>query len=181
MPMTMEERLDHARAALSAYFEAKGEPERRCDAEYEDTDVSDLIADLLHLQKHLKLRDIDKTLATAVMHFEAEEDESEQADEIPLPREYTCHDADRLLSLADQFLEDWEENEGRQEADCIQRRGEWNAIRPLLVAAPKLLAALQQAVAALNAKPRFPVPEFLTDSYKVAALCDEAIAAASGG
>ena len=75
MPMTMDERLDHARAALAAYFAAKGEPERTCDAEYEDTDVSDLIADLLHLQKFLGLRDIDKTLATAQMHYEAEQHE----------------------------------------------------------------------------------------------------------
>ena len=50
MPMTMDERLEHARAAIAAYFAAKGEAERTCDAEYEDTDVSDIIADLLHLQ-----------------------------------------------------------------------------------------------------------------------------------
>ena len=72
MPMTMEERFDHARAALNAYFAEKGEPAREND-QYEDTDVSDVIADLLHLQKHLNLRDIDKTLATAQMHFEAEQ------------------------------------------------------------------------------------------------------------
>jgi len=77
MSITMEERLDHARAALTAYFAEKGEPEREND-EYEDTDVSDLIADLLHLQKHLKLRDIEKTLATAQMHFEAEQEEVEE-------------------------------------------------------------------------------------------------------
>jgi hypothetical protein len=77
MPMTMDERLDHARTAIAAYFYAKGEPERTCDAEYEDTDVSDLIADLLHLQKFLDLRDIDKTLATALMHHEAEQEEHE--------------------------------------------------------------------------------------------------------
>jgi hypothetical protein len=77
MPMTMNERLDHARAAIAAYFAAKGEPKRTCDAEHEDTDVSDLIADLLHLQKFLGLRDIDKTLATARMHYEAEQEEPE--------------------------------------------------------------------------------------------------------
>lgn len=77
MPMTMEERLDHARAALNAYFAEKGEPQRK-NNEYDDTDVSDLIADLLHIQKHLKLRDIDKTIATARMHFEAEQAELEE-------------------------------------------------------------------------------------------------------
>jgi hypothetical protein len=73
--MTMKERLDHARAALAAYFAEKGEPARESDADYADTDVSDLIADLLHLQKALCLRDGDRTIATALMHFEAEEEE----------------------------------------------------------------------------------------------------------
>ena len=75
MPMTMDERLDHARAALAAYFQAKGEPEREKDSEYLDTDTSDLIADLLHLQKHLGFKDEQTTLATALMHYEGEQDE----------------------------------------------------------------------------------------------------------
>jgi hypothetical protein len=75
MPMTMTERLDHARAALTAYFEAKGEPLPEGLWDYEDTDVSDLIADLLHLQKRLGLRDTERTLQTAMLHFEAEEEE----------------------------------------------------------------------------------------------------------
>jgi hypothetical protein len=76
MPMTMEERLDHARAAINGYMEAKGEPAREGD-NFEDTDVSDVSADLLHLQKTLKLRDVDKTLGTARMHFEAEQEDEE--------------------------------------------------------------------------------------------------------
>lgn len=74
MPMTMEERIDHARAALDTYFSAKGESPRTCDADYEDTDVSDLIADLLHLQTYFGVRDIDKTMKTALLHFRAEEE-----------------------------------------------------------------------------------------------------------
>jgi len=75
MPMTMTERLDHARAALTAYFEAKGEslPEGLWD--FQDTDASDLIADLLHLQKRLGLRGTQATIRTAMLHFEAEEEE----------------------------------------------------------------------------------------------------------
>jgi hypothetical protein len=59
---------------------------------------------------------------------------------------FTAEDADRLLQLADQFLEDWEDDDGKDEfsaAECKQRRKEWDAIRPLLVAAPRLLAVLQ--------------------------------------
>ncbi len=79
MPMTMDERLDHARAAIGAYFAAKGEYVPTSDGEYDDTDVSDLIADLLHLQKYLGLRDPERALATALMHFEAEQEENAEA------------------------------------------------------------------------------------------------------
>lgn len=75
MPMTMSERLDHARSALTAYFDAKGEPLPEGPWDYEDTDASDLIADLLHLQKRLGLRDTERTIQTAMLHFEAEEEE----------------------------------------------------------------------------------------------------------
>jgi len=75
MPMTMNERLDHARAALTAYFEAKGEALPESPWDYQDTDASDLIADLLHLQKRLGLRGTQETIATAMLHFEAEEEE----------------------------------------------------------------------------------------------------------
>jgi len=75
MSITMPERLDHARAALTAYFAAKGERLPEGPWDYEDTDASDLIADLLHLQKRLGMRDARRTLQTAVMHYEAEEAE----------------------------------------------------------------------------------------------------------
>ena len=45
-------------------------------------------------------------------------------------------------------------------------------------AAPDLLAALEQAVSALNRAPRFSVPSLDTDSYVIAATCDRAIARA---
>ncbi len=48
-------------------------------------------------------------------------------------------------------------------------------------AGPTLLAALEQAVAALNTAPRFRVPSLDTDSYRIASLCDRAIAKAKGG
>jgi hypothetical protein len=59
---------------------------------------------------------------------------------------FTTQDADRLLGLADQFLQDWEQNEGKDDPECKERRREWEVIRPLLVAAPKLLAAAQKAI-----------------------------------
>lgn len=76
MPMTMEERLDHARAALTAHFAEKGEPLPEGPWDYEDTDASDLIADLLHLQKRLGVKAARPTIDTAMMHYEAEEEES---------------------------------------------------------------------------------------------------------
>jgi hypothetical protein len=56
-------------------------------------------------------------------------------------------DADRLLGLADQFLEDWEQNEGAYDPECHERRLEWNAIRPLFLAAPAMLKALDTIAA----------------------------------
>lgn len=54
--------------------------------------------------------------------------------------------ADRLLSLADQFLENWGADEddvadGDKDPELAQRRAEWAAIRPLFAAAPTLLSA----------------------------------------
>jgi hypothetical protein len=51
----------------------------------------------------------------------------------------------------------------------------------LRLAASELLDALEKAVEALNTAPRFKVPGLDTDSYAVAAICDEAIALAKGG
>jgi hypothetical protein len=59
---------------------------------------------------------------------------------------FTTEDADRLLGLADQFMEEWEANEGRNDPECAERRAEWNAIRPLLVHAPAMVAALQTLI-----------------------------------
>jgi hypothetical protein len=51
----------------------------------------------------------------------------------------------------------------------------------LHLAARDLLHALEQAVAALNTIPRFPVPSLLSCSYRIATVCDRAIAKAKGG
>jgi len=48
----------------------------------------------------------------------------------------------------------------------------------LRLAARQLLEALEAARAALNMAPRFKVPSLDSDSYKIAALCDAALAAA---
>jgi len=49
----------------------------------------------------------------------------------------------------------------------------------LIAAAPELYAALQEAVRALNTAVRFKVGD--TDSYAIAALCEQAIAKARKG
>ena len=51
----------------------------------------------------------------------------------------------------------------------------------LIAAAPLLLAALEQAVQALNTAPRFRVPHLDTDSYAIASICGRAIARAKVG
>lgn len=65
-------------------------------------------------------------------------------------------------------------NENRPEA-------EQRANAHLIAAAPELLAALRMALQALNTAPRFKVPHLETDSYRIASVCDAALAKAKGG
>jgi hypothetical protein len=63
-------------------------------------------------------------------------------------RTFTTADADRLLGLADQFLQDWAETahrHGEAAKECEERAAEWDAIRPLLALAPRFLALLEEA------------------------------------
>lgn len=62
---------------------------------------------------------------------------------------FTVADADRLLGLCDQFLDDWSEDavqSGSRDLEYEARRAEWTAMRPLLVSAPRLLNSLQAIV-----------------------------------
>ena len=55
-------------------------------------------------------------------------------------RTFTTAEADRLLGLADQFLQDWAETahrHGEAAKECEERAAEWDAIRPLLALAPR--------------------------------------------
>jgi hypothetical protein len=56
-------------------------------------------------------------------------------------------DVDRLLGLADQFLDDWAEDAvqgGKRDENYEQRSTEWKAIRPLLLFAPAMLKGLKE-------------------------------------
>lgn len=61
----------------------------------------------------------------------------------------TSQDIDRLLGLGDQFLEDWEVSYGAclEGDDYPERKAEWDAARPLMVAAPEMFAILKDVVA----------------------------------
>ena len=59
----------------------------------------------------------------------------------------STEDVDRLLGLADQFLDDWAEDAvqgGKPDEDYEQRSTEWKVIRPLLVSAPTMLIGLKE-------------------------------------
>lgn len=54
-------------------------------------------------------------------------------------------DVDRLLGLADQFLEDWAEDAvqaGKRDPDYEERVAEWAALRPVLLASQEFLRSL---------------------------------------
>ena len=73
MPMDNVERAHHAEQALYQYLDSKGEAYDESDPkEILDTEISDLICDLLH---HARASGLDPDLAIerALMHFEAEE------------------------------------------------------------------------------------------------------------
>jgi hypothetical protein len=76
--------------------------------------------------------------------------QQEPLTQAPSPQDLTSADVDRLLGLADQFLEDWETNQGIDDPECRQRRIEWDLVRPVLVRAPQLLKALEDAFALLD-------------------------------
>jgi hypothetical protein len=82
-------------------------------------------------------------------------------------QDFTVEDAGRLLGLADQFLEDWETDEGKDDPECRERRSEWDAIRPLLANAPHLLTILQDALLQSGYGITAPIPE--RDRYMVPA------------
>ena len=76
-------------------------------------------------------------------------------------------DVDRLLGLADQFLDDWAEDavqNGKRDPDYEERMAEWTALRPILLASPKFLRGLEEIIGSCD-----------TSSAPVAKRC-EAIA-----
>jgi hypothetical protein len=59
----------------------------------------------------------------------------------------STQDVDRLLGLADQFLDDWAEDAvqgGRPDKDYEHQATEWKLIRPLLLSAPLMLKGLKE-------------------------------------
>ena len=82
-------------------------------------------------------------------------------------QDFTVEDAGRLLGLADQFLEDWESDEGKNDPEYQERRREWHAIRPVLANAPRLLTILQDALLQSGYGITAPIPE--QDRYSVPA------------
>ena len=71
MAMTMQERITHAEDAIRAYRISKSE---NAEAPFDETDASDLIADLLHFQVHLGF-DVELAVECARMHFDGEQEE----------------------------------------------------------------------------------------------------------
>lgn len=76
---------------------------------------------------------------------------------------FTIADADRLLGLGDQLFEDWKENAdlhrfGEVGPEYVERKAEWDAIRPLFAQSPALRALLEEAEGRWGVKLRYEVP-----------------------
>ena len=112
---------------------------------------------------------------------------------------FTTADADHLLGFADRYLEDWAEDAiqaGERDEVYEERHAAWQAIRPLLVAAPDmrdalLCPSLEKAHDTLSA--RLEDPDAGNDAIREAAIVicdalnifwshrDAALATAKGG
>lgn len=93
--------------------------------------------------------DIENQLETIAIQPRDEDQHVIEGGAAATPRQLqlpvTCQDVDRILGLGDEFLEDWEssaEKDGESTAESAERRQEWDIVRPLLVAAPKMFEAL---------------------------------------
>ncbi len=67
------------------------------------------------------------------------------------PESFTQADVDRLLGLADQFLEDWAEDAvqgGNRDAAYEERAADWKAMRPVLAGSTTMFKTLK-AIASL--------------------------------
>ncbi|WP_263356638.1 hypothetical protein [Acidicapsa ligni] len=70
--------------------------------------------------------------------------------------DWTTADADRLLGLADQLLDDWAEDAvqgGKPDEDYERRSAEWTAIGPLLVSGPTMLRGLREILDVCQGSP----------------------------
>jgi len=108
-------------------------------------------------------------------------------------REFEADTPERALALARQFYDESPSSLYFESYDSGTVVNEITIIDPdgnmrtwfdddmrLRRAAQHLLDALEQAVAALNQTSRFAVPGLDTDSYRIASICDQAIAKAKG-
>lgn len=83
-----------------------------------------------------------------------------------MSKQFTAADADRILGLGDQFLEDWEKgiiedgaSHPQDIAEVKERREEWNALRPIMAEAPSLLAQCLHAAGEIDALIRADLDE----------------------
>ena len=67
-----------------------------------------------------------------------------------MPIEITRSNADRLLGLSDEYLDDWRQTSKSQDPEYVERQAEYDQFRPVFMAAPALLSALQVAYPGLT-------------------------------
>lgn len=82
----------------------------------------------------------------------------------------TREDADRVLGLGDQFLEDWAldaVHNGAPDPDYEERNREWRTLRPLFAAAPDLLKALR-TIATLRLPPEHHLSKSSVETSRIA-------------
>ena len=87
-------------------------------------------------------------------------------------------DIDRVVSIADQFLDEWAEDAEGEGEDLLEANEAMERARPLILAATTMYEALEAALYALNAIPNRRLNGPQTNTYDVARLIDQALAEA---
>jgi len=96
--------------------------------------------------------------------------QSSEEDALVSVETLTREDANRVLGLGDQFLEDWAldavQNDSR-DPDYEEQSAKWKTLRPLFAAAPDLLKALR-TIATLRLHPEHPLSKSSVETARIA-------------
>ena len=94
-------------------------------------------------------------------------------------------DIENFTSIVEQFMDDWRQTDGQlhendRSRELPQMEDMLETVKPLILAAPSMKAALEEALYALNAIPNRRLNGPQTNTYEVARIVEKALEEARG-